>query len=310
MRFLSRFFILLALAPLVGCSAWAPGPPSNVSNAKRSVAVPSELREAMNAVEPFFSKMGEAGPMDWLASHREPGQTFEEYIKADPTLPTIDRKTIYVLPLGTLRPDDRKIVAQVAEFLSAFYGLPVNTLDAAAIPKDLSVRAFRMHDYPPRRQIKTGYILDELMKPRLPKDAAAMIALTNEDLYPDGTMNYVFGQASLADRVGVWSLLRLRDRDRLLFLKRALKIAVHETGHMFSMRHCTKFECVMSGSNHLGETDRHPLDACPECMAKIAWLSKVPPEARYRRLEAVSRKFGLVGEANEFVNKAAAVSMH
>ena len=59
------------------------------------------------------------------------------------------------------------------------------------------------------------------------------------------------------------------------FLKRTLKVAAHETGHMFSMRHCTKFECVMSGTNHLAETDRRPIDACPECTAKICWFSDV-----------------------------------
>ena len=42
--------------------------------------------------------------------------------------------------------------------------------------------------------------------------------------------------------------------------KRMLKIAVHETGHIFSIRHCTKYICVMSGANHLGETDAHPID--------------------------------------------------
>ena len=35
---------------------------------------------------------------------------------------------------------------------------------------------------------------------------------------------------------------------------------MHETGHMFSMRHCTKYECLMSGTNHMGETDRRPLE--------------------------------------------------
>src|SRR3712207_7363776 len=44
--------------------------------------------------------------------------------------------------------------------------------------------------------------------------------------------------------------------DFKLTLLRTLKIAAHETGHMFSVRHCTKYECVMNGSNHLGETDR------------------------------------------------------
>src|SRR5258708_22877041 len=114
-------------------------------------------------------------------------------------------------------------------------------------------------------------------------------------------MNYVFGQASLNARVGVWSLFRLElGADKETILRRMLKIAAHETGHMFSMWHCTKYECVMSGTNHIAETDSRPIDVCPECMAKICWLSDVDPTTRYERLAAFCRKNGLNKEADEF----------
>lgn len=142
----------------------------------------------------------------------------------------------------------------------------------------------------------------------LPSDAAALIAFTTDDLYPNEAMNYVFGQASLEARVGVWSLARLDDNaDERGFLLRTIKIAAHETGHMFSMRHCTKYECVMSGTNHLGETDRRPIDACPECMAKIAWLSGVSPADRYTRLAELCGRWGLKQESAEFQRKAETV---
>jgi archaemetzincin len=123
----------------------------------------------------------------------------------------------------------------------------------------------------------------------LPDDAAALICLTSYDLFPGDTWNYVFGQASLDKRVGVWSMWRLgndngKRASKDLLLARTLKIAVHETGHMFSMRHCTKYECLMSGSNSLDETDRRPLDTCPECTAKIAWAMNYPLKDRYQRL--------------------------
>ena len=76
---------------------------------------------------------------------------------------------------------------------------------------------------------------------------------------------------------------------------------------MFSMHHCTKYECLMSGTNSLAETDRRPIDVCPECMAKIAWLSKIEPATRYKRLAEFCRKNGLDREALEFDSKAAVV---
>ena len=39
-------------------------------------------------------------PFDWMAAHPEPGQTFEDYMKADPVRPSEDQKYIYVVLLG------------------------------------------------------------------------------------------------------------------------------------------------------------------------------------------------------------------
>ena len=90
-------------------------------------------------------------------------------------------------------------------------------------------------------------------------------------------------------------------------LLRTLKIATHETGHMFSVKHCTKYECVMSGTNHLNETDRRPLDVCPECMAKICWATNTSPRERYLRLARFCADHGLDRERRFFERAAAAV---
>lgn len=260
----------------------------------------------MRAVEPFFKPMGKSAAYDWLGSHYEAGQTFEEYINESPTLPTAERRKLYVLPLGSFSPAQEKVVRAAADFLDAFYGLPVETLRPR--PFKPSYPNVRENPLTHSRQIKTGYILNEILPPLLPADAAALLAFIADDLYPDESMNFVFGQASFENRVGIWSLYRLKEKASYqTFLKRTIKIAAHETGHMFSIRHCTKYECIMSGTNHLAETDRRPIDACPECMAKIAWLSGVDPETRYKRLAVFCRKNGMDEEALAFDKKAAAV---
>lgn len=264
-----------------------------------------ELRAAIPKIVPFFRPMGKPEAYDWLGSHNEAGQTFEEYLDSDPTKPTKERQKIYILPLGTFTPQQKKVIDISAGYLAVFYDLQVRQLPSRPIVT--SIPNIRRNKTLKTRQIKTGYILSEILKPIVPADAAALIAFTNEDLYPDETMNYVFGQASLEDRVGVWSLARLDDNANYdTFLRRTLKIAAHETGHMFSMRHCTKYECVMSGTNHLAETDRRPVDACPECMAKVCWLSDLTAADRYKRLAEFCRQNGLVTEATEFDRKAAA----
>ncbi len=282
----------------------------NVSNSASKKESESEvaLKRSVKSIEPFFKPMGKSEKSDWLAANKEPGQTFDEYVASAPTLPTDLRRVIYVQPLGRFDANQKKVIKTATDYIEAFFGLQVKSLLTKTIAAKLSANDERFIDYPKHRQIRSGYILENILQPKLPPDAAALIAFTNEDLFPGTSMFFVFGQASLENRVAVWSLFRLDDGANYdTFLKRAMKVAVHETGHMFSMRHCTKWECVMSGTNHLAETDRRPIDACPECMAKICWMTKTDPAERYKRLERFTRQNALPKDADEFRKKAAAV---
>lgn len=302
------FFVCFVGVLIFSCSRSEDKPAANMTAAREAKKEIKQLRDNIKRIEPFFKPMGKPGTSDWLASHNEPGQTFEEYLDADPTKPTKERQKIYVLPLGTFNAKQQKLIEVAAGYLEVFYDLSVVQLPPK--PLNAPIANVRVNKATNIRQIKTGYILQDVLKPALPPDAAALIAFTTEDLYPDESMNYVFGQASLDDRVGVWSLSRLDDNtDEIGFLRRTLKIAAHETGHMFSMRHCTKWECLMSGTNHLAETDSRPIDACPECTAKICWLTDVDQKERYDKLAAYCRKIGLANEADEFIRKSAAVKI-
>ncbi len=307
------------------CSRVPEQPAANSEAARDGKRNVKDLRDAMPKIAPFFKPMGKPAAYDWLGSHNDPGQTFEQYLDSDPTKPTKERRKIYVLPLGAFNAQQKKVIDITAGYLEAFYDLPVITLPARSLPRPAREQGrntqrpanalpsatpaiSRRNPYTKVEQIRTGYIMQDVLKPILPADAAALIAFTSDDLFPDSSMQYVFGQASMEDRVGVWSLFRLGDKANFdTFLRRTLKIAAHETGHMFSMHHCIKYECLMSGTNHLGETDRRPIDACPECTAKICWLTDAKIADRYQRLEAFCRKNGLRTEADEFAQKAAAV---
>ncbi len=142
----------------------------------------------------------------------------------------------------------------------------------------------------------------------MPRDAVTFIGFTAEDLWPGEGWNYVFGQASLGDRVGVWSINRFGDPDRgeesfHRCLRRTLKTATHETGHMFSMEHCTLYECNMCGCNNLQEADRHPLWLCPHCLAKLCYATGANPVKRFEGLIKFYKAHGLK-EEQEFAEKS------
>ncbi len=258
---------------------------------------------------PLHTKLGKPLPGDWLDRHPELSQTYRQYTASRPIRANRERRVIYVQPLGDFTPAEKKIVDQATEFLGIYFQLPVKSREA--LPLDVIPQSARRQPGGERaEQVLSTYVLDEVLKPRLPKNAVALIAFTNADLWPGEGWNYVFGQASLADRVGVWSIHRYGDPGGgdaafRLCLLRTLKTASHETGHMFSLPHCTFYECDMCGSNHLAEADRRPLEVCPSCLAKLCYATGADPVKRFHGLITFYKAHGLKAE-QEFCEKSPA----
>jgi archaemetzincin len=237
---------------------------------------------------PLYSKLSPPQPGDWLDKHFELGQTYQQYLRGRPTRVEGQRRTIYVQPLGEMNPTQRKIIDLAAEYLGVYYQLPAKVcepLPLDSVPDD----AKRQRGDPEEEQLLTTYLLEDVLKPRFPDDAVAFIAFTTKDLWPGEGWNRVYGQALSQGRVGVWSIYCFGDPDagRDAFhrcLLRTLKTASHETGHIFSIAHCTLYECDMCGSNHLEEADRRPAEMCPQCLAKLCHATGAKPAQRFQQL--------------------------
>ncbi len=148
--------------------------------------------------------MGAPGPSDWLAAHPEPPQSFDDYIASSPNLPNGTRRVIYLLPLGEL-PAGTPPMAALADVVRAFFTLEVRILPRVPAADVRAKR--RIHDTTHKRQLLAPDVLKWLAR-RVPEDAYALMAVTMEDLYPEESWNFVFGMASLRERVGVQSFAR------------------------------------------------------------------------------------------------------
>lgn len=260
---------------------------------------------------PLHTPLAPPRPGEWLSQHPEPGQTFAEYRESKPVRPEGQRRVLSIQPLGEFSEIQKKILNRTAEYMHLYFGLPVEKQKPLSLDV-IPAKARRVHPSWGMDQILSTYVLDQVLTARVPQDAVAVLALTTSDLWPGEGWNFVFGQASLQSRVGVWSIYRNGDPEAgadayRLCLRRTLKTATHETGHMFSMLHCTVYECNMCGSNHRVESDRHPLWLCPVCLAKLTWATGVEPIGRYQRLAAFCKENGLTEEAEFFQKSIAAL---
>lgn len=262
-----------------------------------AVAEATRLRERLT---PLHEKKRPNQAGDWLASHKEAGQTFDQYLKAHPKRVCEEYRTLYLQPLGELSPAQQAVVKQTADCMERFFGMPL-TMNTPITLDGFPAHARRTHPTWDVPQVLSTHLLNEVLKPRRPRDAAAMLGLTASDLWPGEGWNFVFGQASLGDRVGVWSVYRNGNlegsqNERRMFLRRTLKTALHETGHMLGIPHCTRYECGMNGSNSLPESDRQPIEFCPECQAKVWWTCDAAPLARVEKLIEFAEKHGFTDE--------------
>lgn len=241
--------------------------------------------------------IGEAKSGEWLELNKEKGQTFTEYWNKNsnikPTQPTEERTKIYLQLYGDFDETQLRLMDSVERFLSIFYELPIERLEQKSLDStSLDTANWRLH----KRngfQVKTGFILDSLEK-NLPADGVMLVSFTTNDLYPSQKWSFVFGQARLHNRVGVWSMARFGDANLInkdtdafnLALQRTCKTAAHEIGHIFSLQHCTFYRCAMQGANHLTELDGHPSYFCPVCDAKIISNLSLSLSKRYENLAA------------------------
>jgi archaemetzincin len=263
----------------------------------------------MELIRPLFTPKKPPTASDWLANHKESGQTFAQYRAIDPNRPTAERTKIYLQRIGTFTAQQGKVIDTLREFMGLVFGLEVALMPDLGTDK-IPAAAQRVNGFTNQRQLLSTYILYNVLKPTRPNDAVAVLAITSEDLWPGKDWNFVFGQASLADRVGVWSTARMGDpeKEAPLYMRRVLQVAVHETGHMFGIKHCIAYECCMNGANHQGESDRAPLVFCAECDAKLWWACQLDAAARAKKLHNFAEKHQLKADAAQWQRIAEALA--
>lgn len=275
-----------------------PGPEERRRATGPIAGLPHSLRRALDPGSDF-QPVPVPGPHDWLAIHSEAGQSFEQFKKSWVNQPAKHQSKIHLQSLG----DSPAHLEDLRRYAAMYFQMEVRVLQP--IPLHAQNFTTRVNPVTGHQQLLTTDILRVLGK-GLEPDTFCLLAITMEDLYPDPSWNFVFGQASPAQSVGVYSFARYdpafdgqegSEDDQAVLLRRSCKVLVHETAHMFGLAHCIFFHCVMNGSNHLEESDQRPMHLCPVCLRKLQFCIGFDVINRYSGLLEFYKTVGFRPEA-------------
>ena len=289
---------------------------------------------------------------DEAREREEQPQPFSEYLsflETDWFTPQhSERKKIYTIALESQTASKPRCASTtlnemiVRDFFSAFFGLEVIALP----PLRLYTGGVKGVDTRPlidvakteskkrkRKQLQTlhsrknkedGHIEIEVidfiaaMKPFLPKDGYALVAITQEDLFEEnipGANQQVLGRAAGQDLVcaiSTHSLSKSKGKRTMLLRERLnlLNTAAHEVLHIFALDHCGYYLCTMSA--HFAEDYIYPVEVdrpdgkvatftsaalCPICVQKLQRAIGFNVRGRYKRLQEFYDKGGWNAQA-------------
>ena len=106
-------------------------------------------------------------------------------------------------------------------------------------------------------------------------DTFCALGITNQDLYST-KCNFVFGLANREHASGVFSFCRFKPdypgNEGLggNLVQKVCYVVAHEISHMFGLKHCIYYECLMNGTNSAQELARkHSHTICLVCLKKL-----------------------------------------
>ncbi|CAF4797090.1 unnamed protein product [Rotaria sp. Silwood1] len=284
--------------------------------------LPTDIQKALtNRINESFASIPEPDYWGWLNQRQEYGQTFKSFEQV--VSKAIPHST---QPIGSFEHPRAPPLELIGEFAQAFFlGCDVKILPMVDFTESMPNR---INSGTKQIQYQTKGLFEYLAHTRSQRNAREellCVAVTMADIYPDETYNFVYGQARVTDSYGVYSFsrldplfpmpphksmnMKLTDADRTIILRRCIKILLHEIGHLFGLKHCIYYLCLMNGANNQIEMDQQPLFVCPVCLRKLQSSLKFNIEQMYRKFSDLCERYNLDFERDWYRKRLDCISI-
>ncbi|XP_021082784.1 archaemetzincin-2 isoform X2 [Mesocricetus auratus] len=232
------------------------------------------MNEAFQPSSDLFEPITVHSKSDWITSHPEDPQDFEQFFTDhNRKAPCPEKHIIYMQSIGSLG-NTRVISEEYIKWLKGyceafFYGLTVKFLEPVSV--SATKCSFRVNEHTQNLQIHAGV-------------GIFSFARYGKDFYSSRYEGKVKkAQRTSSSDYSIFDNYYNPEVTSIL-LRRSCKTLTHEIGHIFGLRHCQWLACLMQGSNHLEESDRRPLHLCPICLRKLQCAIGFSIVERYKAL--------------------------
>jgi len=207
------------------------------------------------------------------------------------------KEVIYIAPLFyKINPSfDENFITSIIVFCqSYFHDMQFRLLRPEFDNKGIEYRKYEDGSY----QLNACTLIEKFYK-KMPEDAYCLIGITDVDLYNDVRVikprkwiyypppyknDFCYELNSYKYWVSICSIARFdpmftrsdqppSETEKASFffklLKRSIKMVVKNISHMFGLKNCIFFSCIMNGFGSMKEFDSRPIEVCPCCLRKI-----------------------------------------
>jgi len=234
-------------------------------------------------------------------------QTLEKYLASSPLRPDDTHKVIYLLPVGTIDSSLVDLIKNEQDYLQRFFQLDVKVLPGVGMDdlKNVNKVETRLHssthiygkesNEAALEQVEAHSLIINYIVPNKPKDAVAILGITEYDIYLQD-YNYIFGTSDLHAGTGLISLYRLKN------LAGIRNVASKQITNLFSIPNTKDYDCLLNYHDNVEDQEAGVSFLSPLALQKLKISIGFDFKKRFEDLEEFWKQQSDIENARYYTN--------